>query len=100
MQKSEKIFIAGHNGMVGSAIARRLEAQGFSNLLKRDREPLDLTHTRAVDDFFTKEKPAIVIFAPAKVGGIKANSDAPVEFLLENLQMQDNTISPAHHNGG
>lgn len=98
MQKSEKIFIAGHNGMVGSAITRRLEAQGFSNLLKRDRKQLDLTDTRAVDDFFAKEKPAIVIFAAAKVGGIKANSEAPVEFLLENLQMQDNAIAAAHQN--
>jgi GDP-L-fucose synthase len=99
MQKSEKIFIAGHNGMVGSAITRRLEAQGFSNLVKRNRNQLDLTDSRAVDDFFAKEKPIIVIFAASKVGGIKANSDAPVEFLLENLQMQNNSIAAAHDNG-
>jgi GDP-L-fucose synthase len=99
MQKSEKIFIAGHTGMVGGAVERRLEAEGFSNLLKRGRKQLDLTDPRAVDDFFAKERPSVVIFAAAKVGGIKANSDAPVEFLLENLQMQDNTIPAAHRHG-
>ena len=99
MQKSEKIFIAGHNGMVGTAVTRQLAGQGFSNLAKRDRRELDLTDPRAVENFFAKEKPAIVIFAAAKVGGIKANSDAPVEFLLENLQMQDNAIAAAHRHG-
>jgi len=99
MQKSEKIFIAGHTGMVGSAVARRLEAEGFSNLLRRERKQLDLTNPQAVDDFFEKERPGVVIFAAAKVGGIKANNDAPVEFLLENLQMQDNAIAAAHRCG-
>ena len=85
--------------MVGSAVLRRLQAERFNNLLTRDRKQLDLTAASAVDDFFAKEKPSVVIFAAAKVGGIKANNDAPVEFLLENLQMQDNTIAAAHRNG-
>jgi GDP-L-fucose synthase len=99
MQKSEKIFIAGHGGMVGSAITRALEARGFSNLVKRSRAELDLAVARAVADFFQKEKPEIVIFAAAKVGGIKANNDFPVEFLIDNLRIQTNIISGAYENG-
>ena len=99
MQKSDKIFIAGHRGMVGSALTRLLESRGFSNLLKRDRNELDLGDTAAVTKLFTKEKPEIVIFAAAKVGGIKANNDQPVEFLLENLRVQNNVIAAAHENG-
>jgi GDP-L-fucose synthase len=99
MQKSEKIFIAGHGGMVGSAITRALEARGFSNLVKRSRAELDLSVARAVADFFQKEKPEIVIFAAAKVGGIKANNDFPVEFLIDNLRIQTNIISGAYENG-
>ena len=99
MQKSEKIFIAGHGGMVGSAITRALEARGFSNLVKRSRAELDLAGARAVADFFQKEKPEIVIFAAAKVGGIKANNDFPVEFLIDNLRIQTNIISGAYENG-
>jgi GDP-L-fucose synthase len=99
MQKSEKIFIAGHGGMVGSAITRALEARGFSNLVKRSRAELDLAVARAVADFFQKEKPEIVIFAAAKVGGIKANNDFPVEFLIDNLRIQTNIISAAYENG-
>ena len=83
LNKSEKIFIAGHRGLVGSALVRRFEAEGFPNLLKRDRAQLDLTNERAVEDFFADEKPDVVVFAAAKVGGIKANNDLPVEFLLE-----------------
>ena len=99
MQKSEKIFVAGHRGMVGSALIRALEAAGFSKLLKRDRSELDLGDSAAVSKFFAKEKPEIVIFAAAKVGGIKANNDQPVEFLLENLRVQNSVIAAAHENG-
>jgi GDP-L-fucose synthase len=99
MQKSDKIFVAGHNGMVGSAITRALESAGFSKLLKRGRAEVDLSDSPAVADFFRKEKPDIVIFAAAKVGGIKANNDFPVEFLTDNLRIQTNVISAAHENG-
>ena len=99
MQKSEKIFIAGHGGMVGSALTRALESRGFANLLKRDRSQLDLGDVAAVTRFFAKEKPEVVIFAAARVGGIKANNDHPVEFLLENLSVQNNVIAAAHENG-
>jgi GDP-L-fucose synthase len=99
MQKSEKIFVAGHRGMVGSALIRALEAAGFSKLLKRDRSELDLGDSAALSKFFAKEKPEIVIFAAAKVGGIKANNDQPVEFLLENLRVQNSVIAAAHENG-
>ena len=99
MQKSEKIFVAGHRGMVGSALIRALEVAGFSKLLKRDRSELELGDSAAVSKFFAKEKPEIVIFAAAKVGGIKANNDQPVEFLLENLRVQNSVIAAAHENG-
>lgn len=99
MDRSEKIFVAGHRGMVGSALVRRLEAEGFGNVLKRDRAQLDLTKEAAVTDFFSKERPDIVIFAAAKVGGIKANTDFPVEFLLDNLQIQNIIIRAAHESG-
>ncbi len=98
MDKSDKIFIAGHRGLVGSAIVRRLEADGFTNLLRRDRHELDLANEAAVAEFFAGEKPNFVILAAAKVGGIKANNDYPVEFLLENLRLQNNVISAAHAN--
>jgi GDP-L-fucose synthase len=99
MEESDKIFIAGHRGMVGSAITRALEARGFSNLIKRTRPELDLAVARSVAEFFQKEKPEIVIFAAAKVGGIKANNDFPVEFLIDNLRIQTNIISAAYENG-
>jgi len=96
--KSEKIFVGGHRGMVGSALIRRLKSEGFSNLLVRDRPKLDLTDESAVAKFFADEKPAVVILAAAKVGGIKANNDYPVEFLLENLRIQNNVIRSAYEN--
>ena len=99
MQKSEKIFVAGHRGMVGSALIRGLETAGFSKLLKRDRNELDLGDSEAVTKFFRNEKPEVVIFAAAKVGGIKANNEQPVEFLLENLRLQNNVIAAAHESG-
>src|SRR5678815_1089111 len=99
MKKSDKIFVAGHRGMVGSALMRRLEAEGFTNLLKPHRFQLDLMKEDAVLQFFLEESPAIVILAAAKVGGIKANNDYPVEFLLENLRIQNNVIEAAHESG-
>ena len=99
MEKSEKIFVAGHRGLVGSALVRKLEEEGFANLLVRDRAALDLRDTAAVDLFFATEKPSIAILAAAKVGGIKANNDQPVEFLVHNLQVQNNVIRAAHENG-
>jgi GDP-L-fucose synthase len=99
MDKSDKIFVAGHRGMVGSALVRRLEAEGFRNLLTRDRSELDLASESAVFKFFDEEQPAIVVVAAAKVGGIKANNDSPVEFLLENLRIQNNVIHSAYESG-
>jgi GDP-L-fucose synthase len=99
MDKSEKIFVAGHRGLVGSAVIRRLEREGYHNLPKRDRSELDLADEGAVVNFFAREKPAVVIFAAAKVGGIKANNDFPVEFLLDNLRIQNNVIQAAHKFG-
>src|SRR4029453_1262431 len=96
MHKSDKIFVAGYRGLVGSALIRRLEHDGFQNLPKRDRSQLDLADEQAVQNFFAQEKPAIVIFAAARVGGIKANNDFPVEFLLDNLRIQNNVIHAAH----
>ncbi|HEU5313522.1 MAG TPA: GDP-L-fucose synthase [Candidatus Udaeobacter sp.] len=99
MNKSDKIFVAGHRGMVGSALIRRLGAEGFVNLLVCDRSKLDLSNDAAVARFFAEQKPAVVILAAAKVGGIKANNDFPVEFLLENLRIQNNVICSAHESG-
>jgi GDP-L-fucose synthase len=99
MQKTDKIFVAGHRGMVGSALVRRLEGEGFVNLLVRDRSKLDLRDESVTAKFFAAEKPAIVIVAAAKVGGIKANSDYPVEFLLENLRIQNNVLRSAYEAG-
>jgi GDP-L-fucose synthase len=99
VQNSEKIFVAGHRGLVGSALVRRLEQDGFTSLVTRGRAQLDLTNAGAVADFFGQEKPAIVILAAARVGGIKANNDEPVEFLLENMQMQNNVVGAAHESG-
>src|SRR5438876_4899008 len=85
--------------MVGSAIVRRLESEGFNNLLTRDHSQLDLANESAVAKFFAEERPTIVIVAAAKVGGIKANNDFPVEFLLDNLLIQNNVIQAAYENG-
>src|SRR5262245_3935766 len=85
--------------MVGSALVRRLKAEGFINLLTRDRSQLDLSDEPAVAKFFADGTPDIVILAAAKVGGIKANNDFPVEFLLENLRIQNNVIRWAHQSG-
>jgi GDP-L-fucose synthase len=99
VEKSEKIFVAGHRGLVGSALVRQLEQDGFANILARDRSELDLRNQGEVARFLAEEKPALVIFAAAKVGGIKANNDLPVEFLLENTEMQNNVIRAAYDSG-
>ncbi len=99
VSKSDRIFIAGHRGLAGSALLRCLTTKGFTNLLVRTRAELDLRDSVAVEDFFRSEKPTYLIAAAAKVGGIKANSDQPVEFLLENLQLQNNLIRAAHEHG-
>ena len=95
MSPDSKIFIAGHRGMVGSAIVRALQGQGFTNLLVRTRQELDLLDRAAVREFFKTEHPEFVIDAAARVGGIVANSEKPVEFLLENLTLQNNLIEAA-----
>ncbi|HEX4706853.1 MAG TPA: GDP-L-fucose synthase [Candidatus Udaeobacter sp.] len=99
MKKSDRIFVAGHRGMVGSALVRRLKSQGFGNLVTRERAELDLSDEPAVAEFFAAEKPNVVILAAAKVGGIKANNDFPVEFLLANLRIQNNVIRSAYEAG-
>jgi GDP-L-fucose synthase len=90
-----KIFVAGHRGMVGSAIVRALASQGFTQILTRPRAELDLLNRSAVRAFFEKERPEFLIDAAARVGGIVANSEKPVEFLLENLTLQNNLIEAA-----
>ncbi|WP_127844484.1 GDP-L-fucose synthase family protein [Psychroflexus aestuariivivens] len=92
MNKTSKIYIAGHRGMVGSAIWRALEAKGYTNLIGRSSKDLDLRNQEAVQSFFNKEQPEVVIDAAARVGGILANKDYPYNFLMENLQIQNNLI--------
>src|ERR1700692_4540359 len=99
MDKTDRIFVAGHRGMVGSALVRRLEGGGVFNVVTRERSQLDLTDESAVAKFFAEERPDVVIVAAAKVGGIKANNDFPVEFLVENLRIQNNVIRAAYKNG-
>ncbi len=99
IRNSDKIFVAGHRGMVGSAVMRRLKAEGFSNLVTRDRSQLDLADESPVPKILAEERADIVIVAAAKVGGIKANNDYPVEFLLENLRIQNNVIRSAYEAG-
>jgi GDP-L-fucose synthase len=96
MDKTDKIFVAGHKGLVGSAVVRRLAADGYSRIVQRDRAELDLRSEPAVHEFFAREKPDIVILAAARVGGIKANNDFKVEFLLDNTRLQNNVLSAAH----
>jgi GDP-L-fucose synthase len=95
MNKDASIFVAGHRGMVGSAIWRALQRQGFTRLIGRTRAELDLMDAKAVNEFFAKEKPDYVFIAAAKVGGIHANNTRPAEFLYENLQIQNNLIHAA-----
>jgi len=95
MEKDSKIYVAGHRGLVGSALVRRLEAQGYSNLVTRAHGQLDLTRQAAVDAFFEAEAPEYVLLAAARVGGILANSTYPAEFIYENLAMQTHLIHAA-----
>ena len=95
LRKDETIFVAGHRGMVGSAIHGKLRDDGFTKVIGRTRRELDLLDRAAVRAFFEKEKPAIVVDTAAKVGGIMANNDQPVEFLLQNLTIQNNLIEAA-----
>jgi GDP-L-fucose synthase len=99
MQKHSRIFVAGHRGLVGSAIHRNLLEHGYTNLMVRTRSELDLTNQSAVDAFFTAEKPEYVFLAAAKVGGILANSSYPAEFLRDNLAIETNVIEAAYRNG-
>ena len=99
MKPSDKIYVAGHRGLVGSAIVRLLRTRGFNHLITRVRSELDLRDQSAARSFFAQEKPDIVVLAAARVGGIKANSDAPVEFLIENVEVQNNAISAAYESG-
>jgi len=96
MDRHAKVYVAGHRGLVGSALVRTLQAKGYDNLLTRTRAELNLRNQAAVQAFFADEQPEYVFLAAAKVGGILANRDFPVEFLVENLDMQNNTIMAAH----
>jgi GDP-L-fucose synthase len=93
---SKPVFVAGHRGLVGGAVVEELRGAGYSSVITRSRAELDLTDAKAVNGFFAAEQPALVVVAAAKVGGIKANADSPVEFLLENLKIQNNVIEAAH----
>ena len=96
--KNLKIYIAGHRGLVGSAIKRELERKGYRNIIGRIHSELDLTDSKAVAEFFETEKPEWVIQAAAKVGGILGNNTYPVEFMLENLKIQNNIIENSYKN--
>lgn len=99
MNNNTKIYIAGHRGMVGSAIWRILLERGYTNLIGLSSKELDLRNQQAVDSFIAKEKPEVIIDAAAKVGGILANNNFPYQFLMENLQIQNNLIDSAHRFG-
>ena len=96
MKKTDKIYVAGHRGLVGSAIVRNLESKGYENIVGRTHSELDLTNQAAVRSFFEEERPDVVVLAAAKVGGIHANNTAPADFAYENLQIQCNVIKAAH----
>lgn len=99
MHHSDKIYIAGHSGLVGSSIIRNLTTKGFNNLITKSHKELDLTNQDAVNDFFSNEKPKYVILAAAKVGGIYANNTYPADFIYENIMIQTNVINSAYqHN--
>ena len=99
MNKKEKIYIAGHKGMVGSAVWRALEKRGYTNLVGVSSKKLNLRNQQAVLDFYKEEKPSVVIDAAAKVGGILANNDYPYDFLMQNMQIQNNLIDGALNSG-
>ncbi len=97
--ENSKIYIAGHRGMVGSAVWRALESKGYSNLIGKTSAELDLRNQQSVSDFYNEEHPEVVIDAAAKVGGILANNDYPYQFLMENMQIQNNLIDGAFNYG-
>ncbi|MFP4068902.1 MAG: GDP-L-fucose synthase family protein [Verrucomicrobiota bacterium] len=99
MRKDDKIYVAGHRGMVGGAVVRALRARGFENIVTRARGELDLTSQAAVRGFYAEEHPEVAVIAAAKVGGIHANSSYPAEFMYENLAIAQNTIDEAYRAG-
>ena len=99
MEKDAKIYVAGHRGMVGSAICRELTRQGYTNIITRTHAQLDLCRQDAVDAFFAEERPEYVFLAAAKVGGIQANSEAPADFMYQNMMLEMNTIYSAWRSG-
>ncbi len=99
MVNDTKIYVAGHRGMVGGAVVRRLQDAGHKNLLLQTRAELDLTNQQEVDSFFSQNKPDVVVFAAAKVGGIHANNTYPAEFIYQNLAMATNAIHAAYQHG-
>ena len=99
ISKTTKIYIAGHRGMVGSAVWRALKSKGYSNLIGKNSAELDLRNQQSVTNFYEKEQPEVVIDAAAKVGGILANNDFPYQFLMENMQIQNNLIDGAFQSG-
>ena len=99
MKLSSKIYIAGHNGMVGSAIWRKLKSKGYTNLIGQTSLELDLLNQQLVSDFFEQKKPDYVFLAAAKVGGILANDKFRADFIYENLQIQNNVIHQSYVNG-
>ena len=96
MKKESKIYVAGHRGMVGSALVRNLEKKGFTSIITRTSSELDLTNQAAVVEFFNEQKPDYVFLAAAKVGGIQANNTFRAEFIYENLMIEANVIHAAH----
>lgn len=99
MEKDSKIYVAGHRGMVGSAIVRELQRQGYTNIITRTHKELDLTEQQAVNSFFAAERPEYVFLAAAKVGGIVANNTAPADFMYQNMMLEMNVINAAWRNG-
>src|SRR6476619_6140480 len=99
MLKDARIFVAGHRGLVGSAIVRNLRARGYENLILASRDHVDLQNRDSVETFFKANKPEVVFLAAAKVGGIHANNSYPAEFLFDNLQIQNNVIDAAYRHG-
>ena len=99
LNQDSRIYVAGHRGLVGAAVVRALQQQGYQNLLLRRHQELDLTNQAAVHEFFDRERPAAVIMAAARVGGIHANNTRPALFIRDNLLIQDNVIDAAHRSG-
>jgi GDP-L-fucose synthase len=98
MNKNSKIYVAGHRGLVGSALVRKLQTEGYQNLILRTHHELDLTNQQAVHLFFEREKPEYVFLAAAKVGGILANNTYRADFIYDNLQIQNNVIHASYQN--